>query len=228
MIRCIIVDDEPLAQEVLETHLRRFGQLELVAKCPNAIEAFKVLHDERIDLMFLDIRMPSISGIDFLKSLKSPPKVIFTTAYSEYALTGFELDGVDYLLKPVSYDRFETSMKKLFRVLPDKQTVLKNYTYFKVSGKLVKVMHADLLFAQSVKDYILLKTTKGNLLTHMTMKNLAILLPGEMFVRVHRSYIVNISHIETIDKNMVKVAGVPITIGDNYKTNLLGIGQDKK
>lgn len=228
MIRCIIVDDEPLAQEVLEAHIKRYGQLEIAAKCPNALEAFKVLHKENIGLMFLDIRMPAINGIEFLKSLKSPPKVIFTTAYSEYALTGFELDGIDYLLKPISYERFEKSMEKLFRTYPDEKTQEKRYTYFKVSGKLVKVMHTELLYAQSVKDYILLKTTKGNLLTYMTMKNLAGLLPAGTFMRIHRSYLVNMDHIEVIDKNRVKVAGMDIAVGENYRENLQLIKRHKE
>ncbi len=227
MIRCIIVDDEPLAQEVLEAHIKRFGRLEVFAKCPNALEAFKVLHKENIELMFLDIRMPAINGIEFLKSLKSPPKVIFTTAYSEYALTGFELDGIDYLLKPISYERFEKSMETLFRIYPDEKIQQKQYTYFKVSGKLIKVMHTELLYAQSVKDYILLKTTKGNLLTYMTMKNLAGLLPADTFARVHRSYLVNMNCIEVMDKNILKVAGTNITIGENYRDNLQLIRRNK-
>lgn len=227
MIRCIIVDDEPLAQEVLEAHIKRFGRLEVFAKCPNALEAFKVLHKENIELMFLDIRMPAINGIEFLKSLKSPPKVIFTTAYSEYALTGFDLDGIDYLLKPISYERFEKSMEKLFRIYPDEKIQQKQYTYFKVSGKLIKVMHTELLYAQSVKDYILLKTTKGNLLTYMTMKNLAGLLPADTFARVHRSYLVNMNCIEVMDKNILKVAGTNITIGENYRDNLQLIRRNK-
>jgi DNA-binding LytR/AlgR family response regulator len=228
MIRCIIVDDEPLAQEILEAHINRFGQVALFAKCPNALEAFTILHKEPIDLMFLDIRMPSINGIDFLRSLKSPPKVIFTTAYSEYALTGFELDGIDYLLKPITYERFEKSMKKLFRAYPDEKTQSKQYTYFKVSGKLVKVLHTELLYAQSVKDYILLKTSKGNLLTHMTMKSLTELLPRDVFERVHRSYLVNTNYIDVIDKSFLKVAGTEIAIGENYRENLQGIRRDRK
>jgi len=228
MIRCIIVDDEPLAQEVLEAHIKRFGRLEIFAKCPNALEAFKMLHKENIELMFLDIRMPAINGIEFLRSLKSPPKVIFTTAYSEYALTGFELDGIDYLLKPISYERFEKSMEKLFRIYPDERIQQKQYTYFKVSGKLVKVMHTELLYAQSVKDYILLKTTKGNLLTYMTMKNLAGLLPADTFARVHRSYLVNMNYIEVMDKNILNVAGTNITIGENYRDNLQLIHRPKE
>lgn len=220
MIRCIIVDDEPLAQEVLEAHILRYGQLVIVAKCSHALEAFDVLHKETVDLMFLDIRMPSINGIDFLRSLKHPPKVIFTTAYTEYGHTGFELDAVDYLLKPVSYERFEKSMQKLLRILPDEKAEQKEYTYFKVSGKLIKVMHTDLLYAQSVKDYIMIKTTKGSLLTHLTMKSLAELLPGNTFLRVHRSYLVNINKVDRVDRTGITLAGLEIPIGENYRDSV--------
>jgi two-component system LytT family response regulator len=217
MIRCIIIDDEPLAQEVLEAHIRRYGGLEIVAKCAHALDAFNVLHKEAVDLMFLDIRMPSISGIDFLRSLKNPPKAIFTTAYTEYGHTGFELDAVDYLLKPVSYERFEKSMQKLLRILPEEKQEEKEYTYFKVSGKLIKVLHDDLLYAQSVKDYIMVKTAKGNLLTHLTMKSLTELLPASMFMRVHRSYLVNISKMDRVERGSIIVAGAEIPIGENYR-----------
>jgi DNA-binding LytR/AlgR family response regulator len=220
MIRCIIVDDEPLAQDILETHIRRFGRLELVARCAHALDAFQLLQKEPVDLMFLDIRMPSISGIEFLKALKNPPEVIFTTAYMEFAHTGFEMDAIDYLLKPISYERFEKSMRKLFRTLPEEKTAVKEYTYFKVSGKLVKVLHTDLLYAQSVKDYIQLRTTRGSLLTHMTMKNLAELLPRQNFVRVHRSYLVNIKHIDRLEKNSVMIADAEIPVGENYRDGL--------
>jgi DNA-binding LytR/AlgR family response regulator len=220
MIRCIIVDDEPLAQEVLEAHIIRYGGFAIVAKCGHALEAFDILHKEQVDLMFLDIRMPSINGVDFLRSLKDPPKVIFTTAYTEYGHTGFELDAVDYLLKPVSYERFEKSIQKLLRVLPDEAKEEKDYTYFKVSGKLIKVMHADLLYAQSVKDYIMLKTTKGNHLTHLTMKSLSDLLPANLFVRVHRSYLINLSKLDRADRNAVIVAGVEIPVGESYRDGI--------
>jgi DNA-binding LytR/AlgR family response regulator len=220
MINCIIVDDEPLAQEVLANHISHYGQLQLVARCNHAVEAFAVLHQQKIDLMFLDIRMPGVSGIDFVKSLNHPPKVIFTTAYSEYALTGFELDAVDYLLKPITYERFEKSLQKLFRLHPDKADEAKNYTYFKVSGKLIKVLHADLLFAQSVKDYVLLQTPTVRYLIHMTMKYLTDLLPADTFLRVHRSYLVNRQHINRISKTHVQVDSESIPIGEIYRSNL--------
>lgn len=220
MIKCIIIDDEPLAQDVLENYITSTPELVLVNKCNNALEAFNVLHTNQVDLMFLDVQMPAINGIDFIRSLKSPPSVIFTTAFADYAVSGFELDAIDYLLKPVSYGRFEKAINKLLKIHPPPSSEEKDYTYFKVSGKLLKVFHADLLYAQSVKDYILISTTKGNYLTHMTMKYLNSLLPAYLFVRVHRSYIVNKTRVNFIDKWSVKIATEVIPIGDNYKMNI--------
>lgn len=220
MIKCIVVDDEPLAIGLLAKHIQRYGQLELVKKCPNALEAFDILHQQPIDLLFLDIKMPVISGLDFLRSLKDPPKVIFTTAFSEHALEGFELDAVDYLLKPITYERFEKSMQKLSRLFPQEQQEERSYTYFKVSGKLVKIAHADLFCAQSVKDYIHLKTANGNFLTHMTMKQLASFLPNPPFVRVHRSYIINRDHVTVIGRNQLDINGQKVPIGEYYRSNL--------
>lgn len=222
MITCIIVEDEPLANDLLESYIRQQPELSLVRKCSNVPEAFEVLLREKIDLMFLDIRMPSISGIDFLRSLKDPPHVIFTTAYPEYALTGFELDAVDYLLKPITPERFEKSIRKLLRIRQDEAPEKKDYTYFKVSGKLIRVFHKELLFAQSVKDYILLHTVSGKYLTHMTMKYIAELLPADTFVRVHRSYLVNKTCIDVFDKTVVQIGAEKIPVSDNYRQNLAG------
>jgi DNA-binding LytR/AlgR family response regulator len=217
MIKCIIVDDEPLAQEVLESHIQQTKQLTLIGKCSNALEAFQLLQSHTIDLMFLDIEMPAVSGIGFLKALKNPPAVVFTTAFADYALTGFELEAVDYLLKPITYARFQKSIYKLLKYYPPEQPQPKPYTYFKVSGKLIKVMHADLRYAQSVKDYILLNTTQGNYLTHMTMKFLTELLPTDSFVRVHRSYLINKNCITTINRAQLNIGNEVIPIGENYK-----------
>lgn len=217
MINCIIVDDEPLAQEILERYIQATPELCLVRKCNNALEAFEVLQQVNVGLMFLDIRMPSLNGIDFLKALKNPPQVIFTTAFSEFAMSGFELDAVDYLLKPVTLERFEKSIKKLLRIhVPDKD-LRKDYTYFKVSGKLVKVNHNELLYVQSVKDYLLLKTLHGSYLTHMTMKYLTELLPAPVFIRVHRSYLVNVKFVDVVEKTKLRLGEVIIPIGENYK-----------
>jgi len=220
MIKCIIIDDEPLAQEILENFISRFPDLQLIGKCNNAIAAFETIHRGQVDLMFLDIKMPGINGLDFISSLKEPPAVIFTTAFAEHAVTGFELNAVDYLLKPISYARFEKSIHKVLKVFKPEVEAQKDYTYFKVSGRLIKVLHADLLYAQSVKDYILLCTAKGNLLTHMTMKYLTDLLPFPEFLRVHRSYLVNRACINLVDKSSMQVGAEVIPIGENYRSNI--------
>jgi len=219
MIKCIIVDDEPLAQEVLENYAGRIPQLQLIKKCSNALEAFEVLHNQTIDLVFLDVKMPGINGPDFIRSLKNPPAVIFTTAFAEYAVTGFELDAVDYLLKPITFERFEKAINKVLKVHKPEITEQKDYTYFKISGRLIKIAHADLLYAQSVKDYILLCTTQGNHLTHMTMKYLNELLPSPPFLRVHRSYMVNKAFVNLIDKSSIKLGTEVIPVGENYRHN---------
>ncbi|KQR71746.1 LytTR family DNA-binding domain-containing protein [Pedobacter sp. Leaf176] len=219
MIRCIIIEDEPLAQEILETHIRQIPQLNLLAKCYNALEAFNMLHTNTVDLMFLDIKMPDINGIDFIRSLKHPPQVIFTTAYSEYAITGYELSAIDYLLKPITFERFEKSINKMLKIQNYEHPPEKNYTYFKVSGKLIKVFHDELLYAQSVKDYILIHTNAGNFLTHMTMKHLVDLLPARNFARVHRSFLINTNAIDLLKKNSLKIGNDVIPIGQNYRFN---------
>lgn len=220
MIKCIIVDDEPLALDILESHIAAYPQLELVRRCRNALEAFDALHTQPIDLMFLDIQMPSISGIDFIRSLKQCPAVIFTTAYAEYAVTGFELDAIDYLLKPVTFERFNKSINKLLQLKQPEPDTIKNYTYFKVAGNLVKIMHTDLLVVKSVKDYLLLKTKQGNHLTHMTMKNLEALLPADTFIRVHRSYLVNRQAITLLGRQHLEIGTERIPLGENYRRNL--------
>ncbi len=222
MINCIIIEDEPLAHDVLIRHISRQPDLQLVGQCYDAPSAFEILHREKVDVMFLDVKMPGINGIDFLKSLKNPPRIIFTTAYSEYAVTGFELDAVDYLLKPITAERFNKSMTKLFKFETFQESSEKNYTYFKVSGELLKIFHDQILLAQSLKDYILLKTLNGNLITHMTMKDLTALLPAQHFSRVHRSYLINKNHIDVYGKHSLKIAGEVIPIGENYR-NITGL-----
>ncbi len=217
MIRCMIVDDEPLALEILTYLISRFPELELIGKCSNAISAFEMFHKQPVDLIFLDIKMPGINGLDFISSLKEPPAVVFTTAFAEYAVKGFELDAVDYLLKPITDKRFEKCMQKILKIRPYDAEVTKDYTYFKVSGRLIKVPHAQLLYAQSVKDYIHLYTKTGNHLTHMTMKYLEELLPANVFLRVHRSYLVNRELISLIDKNSLQIGEERIPVGENYR-----------
>lgn len=220
MIRCIILDDEPLAREVLVNFVERTPALQLVATSANALTTFALLHSQPVDLLFVDIKLPDINGLDFIRSLKNPPAVIFTTAFADYAVTGFELDAVDYLLKPITFERFEKSVNKLLRIYRPEAIAPKAYTYFKVSGQLRKLLHAELMYAQSVKDYILLYTTEGKYLTHMTMKYLNELLPSPPFCRVHRSYLVNTLFVDLIDKEYVKIGKTIIPVGEYYRENL--------
>jgi len=220
MINCLIVDDEPLAQQILEDYVKAHEGLSLVGKCSTAFEAFEVLHQQKIDLMFLDVKMPALNGIDFLKSLKNPPAVIFTTAYSEFAVMSYELDAVDYLLKPITTERFQKSLNKLFKSTLTIPLEQKDYSYFKVSGKLLKVFHRDILYAQSVKDYILLQTKTDRFLTHMTMKNLEEILSGELFIRIHRSYLVNKDRIEAVGKSKIQIGEEWLPVGSFYRSNL--------
>ncbi|NII26580.1 response regulator [Pseudoflavitalea sp. X16] len=221
MIRCMIVDDEPLAQQVLEKHISQTEGLVLTAKCFYAAEAFAVLHQQPIDLLFLDIKMPLVNGTQFIQSLKNPPAFIFTTAYSEFALLSYELQAVDYLLKPITYERFRKGIARFLHQQPSPAPEPeKNYLYLKVNGSLLKVYHADILFAQSMKDYIKVVTTTGTHITHLTMKSLLLLLPEDGFKRAHRSYVVNTRHINMISKDSVTIGKNVIPVGEHYKMNL--------
>lgn len=217
MINCLIVEDEPLAQNILETYIAANKKLTLIKKCNTAIDAFEALHHYPIDLLFLDIKMPGLNGIDFIKSLKNPPAVIFTTAFSEFAVVSYELEAIDYLIKPITEERFNKSLEKLFKQQSKSVEEKVDYTYFKVSGKLVKVPHASILYAQSIKDYLMLYTQNGNFIVHMTMKYLSELLPEELFIRVHRSFLVNRFFISSIGKARIEIGENEIPIGESYR-----------
>ncbi len=218
MITCMIVDDEPLARLVLESHISRMPELYLQGKYANAVEAFEAIANSSPDLIFLDIKMPVLNGIEFIRSLKNPPAVVFTTAFPEYGADSYELDAVDYLLKPVTYERLARSILR-FRKLQDREPE-SAYSYFKVNGKLLKIEHREILVVQSIRDYLLLKTTAGNYITHMTMKVVCELLPQAQFCRVHRSYLVNLSHLTVIGKNELYVGDLRIPVGGHYKGKL--------
>lgn len=233
----IIVDDEPLAREVLETYISKFPGLHLLATCQNAIEAFEALNTQKIDLMFLDIQMPQISGIDFLKTLSQPPKVIFTTAFSNYALDGYELNVVDYLLKPIAFDRFVKAINKAMELLkkPQNHSSLEtvaleeeaddkpDYIFVKADKKLIKVKFEDIFYIEGLKDYVILHTPTGRIVTLQTMKSLEEKLPTDIFMRVHRSYIVNLNKIDVMEGNMLEVNKKTIPVGKNYKDELLNV-----
>ncbi|MBE9463611.1 LytR/AlgR family response regulator transcription factor [Dyadobacter subterraneus] len=222
MIKCLVVDDEPLAQQVLQRYIDQTPGLTFTASCANAMEAFQFLSITDVNLMFLDIKMPALNGVDFVRSLKNPPPVIFTTAFSEYAIESYELDAVDYLLKPVTYERFEKSVSKFFKQNTVSE-IIPAYTYFKVDGKLVRIEHETFIYAQSIKDYVIIFTTKGNYITHMTMKYLAELLPPTAFQRVHRSYLVGIKYISGLDNQKLYLGEIPVPIGDSFKIDVFSL-----
>lgn len=239
MIKAIIVDDEPLALEIMETYIHQIPDIQLVKKCENAFEANEVLKTQQIDLMFLDIQMPQLSGIDFLKTLSNPPSVIFTTAYPDYAVEGFDLNAVDYLLKPISLERFLKAVNKVSEKLSAKraehenvQSEAEDFFFVKADKKLVKINFDDILYIEGLKDYVIIRQESGRVITLQTMKSLEDRLPVSKFKRVHRSYIVNIKRITAILGNMVelmeagKVKQLPI--GKNYRDELLEIIHENK
>lgn len=237
MIKVIIVDDEPLAQDVLETYVEKFPELSLVQKCNNALEANEVLKNQDIDLMFLDIQMPQLTGIDFLKTLTRPPLVIFTTAYPNYALEGFELNALDYLLKPISLERFIKAVNKAVEQIKLQRNEPgsassgaaeggdhPDYIFVKADKKLVKVNYHDIIYIEGLKDYVIIRMENQRVITLQTMKSLEDKLPAVRFKRIHRSYIINIDKINAIVGNMVEVMekNQPkhLPIGKNYRDEL--------
>lgn len=230
-LKCVIVDDEPLAIEVIESHIEKLDDVEVVAKCNNALSAFEVVQKQQVDVLFLDIQMPKLTGIDFLKSLQNPPKVIFTTAYRDYAIESYELNAVDYLLKPISFDRFLKAIGKVYSTnkLPEATPTVEinsqndDFIYLKADKKMVKVMLNDLLYIESLKDYVRIKTPTKAVVTHQKISYLQEKLPESDFIRVHRSYIVSLSKVDSYSATMVEVAGHEIPIGRNYKNQVLAV-----
>ncbi len=228
----MIVDDEPLALDVLETYIAQLPDLELVCRCENAIEANESLKTHDIDLMFLDIQMPQLTGINFIKSLSHPPAVIFTTAYPDYAVEGFDLNAVDYLLKPISLERFIKAVNKIPKAEDHQGDLDGNFFFVKSDKKLVKVNFDDIIYIEGLKDYVIIRMVKGRVITLQTMKSLEKKLSDHTFRRIHRSYIVNMNKINAIIGNMVEVTdrgqAKHIPIGKNYRDALLSLINTKK
>lgn len=229
-IKCLIVDDEPLAQQVIETYINKLNSLELIQKCNNAMEAFEALQNHEVDLMFLDVQMPVITGIEFLRSLKNPPHIILTTAYPNFALDGFELNVTDYLLKPISFERFLKAIDKATEKIhaqnkpdaPDNNDV-PEYMFVKEDSKLVKINFSDIDHIECMKDYAKIFTKQRMVVTHHTMKKFEEILPGRLFMRVHRSYIIYLPAIQSIFGNMIETQKGRIPIGANYRDELMKV-----
>lgn len=221
------VDDEPPALEVLKKFITSVHSLELAATCSDAIEAINFLQTKQVDLVFLDIKMPELLGTDFVRALKNPPKIIFTTAYRKYAIEGFELDAVDYLLKPISFDRFLKAVSKVMQTplsetIPEEETQNKKadsngYISFRSDRRMIKVALSDILYIESIKDYIKVVTTTNTVITKQPISSVVEMLPPEMFTRIHRSYIVALNKIESYNNELVWIANQELPISRMYR-----------
>ena len=223
----MIVDDEPIARDILRNHIASTPGLELVKSCMNAAEAYEGLYQYPVDCIFLDIQMPVITGTDFLRSLRNPPMVIFTTAYNQYAVEGFELNSVDYLLKPITYERFYQAVQKVRerfevkkRSREQKPTSSQDYIFIKQDSKLIRIEFRLIRYIEAERDFSTVYLPDKKLLAGMHLKMFEAMLPTELFIRVHRSYIINLSGVISISGNMVDLGKDQIPIGANYKDEL--------
>lgn len=222
-IKCLIVDDEPLARKLVAGYVEQLPGWEIKGICKNAIEAYETMMKTAVDVLFLDINMPVVSGLDFYRSLKDPPYLVFTTAYPEYAVEGFELEAVDYLVKPITFDRFMKTAQRIQEKLAD-TTATKDYgsssadyIFVKNFSKLVKVRFDSILYLEAQKDFVKFVTKEEDLLVGMTMKEAEDVLPLRLFLRVHRSYIISLPAVTAIYGNTIEIGSHQIPIGANYK-----------
>lgn len=226
-LSCLIVDDEPLAAQVLEKHIENIPSLSITASCQNAFAAMEVLKKESIDLMFLDIHMPKLMGHEFLRTIRNPPKVIFTTAYREFALDAFELDAVDYLLKPVTLERLLKAVNKISNIEPieikSEKNLLENegFIYFRADRKMIKVNYSEVVYIESMKDYVkIVRLNDKPLLVKQSISSLEDMLPANLFLRIHRSYIVALQKITAFTNHDIEINGTEIPIGRLYTEQL--------
>lgn len=237
-IKCIIVDDEPLARDVLVTHAQQIDQLEVVASCGNALEAFEYIQQGHIQVVFLDIKMPKLTGLELIESIKNPPLVVFTTAYREFAIKAFDLDAIDYLLKPISLTRFLKTISKVNKYLQAPQNehptegvegMGKNqasspepeFLYIKSDRKVVKLDLGCIRYLESLNDKVIIHLEDKEVITSQRISYLVEKLPKQRFVRIHRSYIISLTHITAYNNIMVEIKGRELPIGRNYRAQAL-------
>ena len=232
-VKCLIVDDEPLARDVIQRYIEKVPTLCLAGECGNAIDALVFLQDQQVDLVFLDIRMPHLSGTEFVKALRNTPKIIFTTAHKEYALEGFELDVIDYLLKPIRFERFLRAVSKAFPqkkeeltgntlpVISHDKKINSGFIYLKSDRKMVKVMLDDILFIESARDYLKVYTLNNAIVTRQTISSIEAMLSDDEFIRIHRSYIVSIKKINSFTHETVEIGKNELPIGKFYLNSFL-------
>jgi len=227
--KCIIVEDEELARDLLEKYIEKVPHIEIVAKCENPLKAIPILQNETVDLMFLDIQMPELTGIEFLKTLRKKPVVVFTTAYPSYALEGYQLDVTDYLLKPFSFERFMQAVEKAVEMIElkstqNKTTEEKDYLLINAEHKVHKVKFIDIDYVESMREYAVYHTTShGKIIALVSLKKLEGILPKDQFMRIHKSYIVNKKKVSTLEGNVLHLANAKLPIGASYKTDVLAL-----
>lgn len=223
--KCLIVDDEPIARQIIQTYCTHLPQLQVAGSCGNALEAKAILQREPIDLLFLDINMPVLSGIAFLKTLRNSPQVIFTTAYKEYAVDAFDLSACDYLLKPFSLERFIVAVDKaLERLQPIRPIAIpetEHFVFIKSEGRIYRIRYEDILYAEAQGNYTKIVTTQQTLLTSMTFTSAEELLAAAPFLRIHRSFLINKAQISHIEGNRVFIDRYEIPIGSSYREQFL-------
>jgi DNA-binding LytR/AlgR family response regulator len=240
MIKCLVVDDEPLALHILEDYIAKMPFLELVRSTTNPIEALQLVQSGGADLVFLDVQMPELTGIQFLRIANGKTKVILTTAYPQYALEGYELDVIDYLLKPIAFDRFYKSVHKAQAVIqpaakaeakqeqpPQQNDFLSDFIFVKTEHKIQKVYLNDILFIEGLKDYISIFTPAERIITLQNMKKMEDALPEKHFIRVHKSYIVSINKIDSIERSRIFIGDKVIPVGDTYRDEFFKIVDGK-
>jgi DNA-binding LytR/AlgR family response regulator len=228
-IKVLIIDDEPLARNVIKEYSKKIPSLQIVGESEDAICAHQMLQTNLVDLIFLDINMPKLNGIEFLKSLKNSPLVIFTTAYSEYAMEGYELNIIDYLKKPFSFERFCKAYFRAEEMLQLKQTASfletvekpNDFIFIKSDKKSIKLNISDISYIEGLGDYIKIFTNDRKLITNLSMKKIEFLLPSEKFYRIHKSFIISINKIESIEGNMVKINNAKLPIGNSYRQEFM-------
>lgn len=220
-LKCIIVDDERVSLDVLERYALDCPQLKLLCRCKNAFEALEVLNEQEVDVIFLDINMPKLSGMSFYKSLQNPPMVVFTTAYPQYAVEGFEVDAVDYLLKPFSFERFLQAVNKAYAKLDDNKASA--YVLLRADKKVHRIAISDIDYLKAVGDYVKVKYGEQHILVHSTFQNILNALPEKDIVRVHKSYAVALDKIELFEGNMLRLKGQELPIGASYRVALMAL-----
>ena len=233
-LRCIIIDDEPIARKVLQEFIEEIDFLELTGQAENPLKAISLLDNNDIDIIFLDINMPKINGIEFLKNSKINSNIIMTTAYAEYALEAYGLDVLDYLVKPIAFDRFLKACNKakeaseLKRPLPNQSLKVNDHFFIKSNNQIEKVFYQDLLYAEAMLNYVMLHTSSRKLMVYITIKSLEEQLPPEIFIKVHKSFIVNISKIKSIEGSILDMGNEKIAISQNLREMVINeIVKDK-